>query len=457
MELNGVFPYRRKSLGIEEEDASSAVNVAVHKECTLRNISDVHTVMHSFWQTKDLSSETLSIAMHSYICRWHGDKNITTVSVADEMDCTAQAFVNTSCLQEKHRRNGSLNSVLFNETSTLILKKTSGSQAPGSSGNGVSYACPNSTVRVDYVFVSADTMNTFETTVNHVNPSMHFEHPVLLTTGVTVVSGQCEPTIHVVGRAALLYGASSEWKSDEFSTMPRIDRYHLFAAAVSSSIFTPETLRPHMPEGERKVSCLIRVVRTASSILVDWRCSVLLYAMVVACFILVAAAVLRCVYCDERWSIGSLHWALSKFSQQAISPTGATAGEFSQRAVSPTSETAGDGCCETWNNPNRMESSVFVDCEDQSRLGNLGSAAVDIAVIVHHGNDAATDEGAGSNATSRNAMVRCCEKIRRTLRRWTQKPENYRIMVAPRSPGRSPGSMRYGGDMQCEAASPRHF
>lgn len=291
----------------------NALSPEARSPCVERGVSSVLTLISTGVRNSVSHSTNFTTEILNTICVNHGSAPVTP-SFSDPRDaeilldsCVSRgdASLNISCTvslirASKGRRQ--IYSTLLQNVSVLIVGKTESSS---------SYACFASTIRYHYMFLSAEWMQRF--ILSDLNFGLNLS--ILIPTEVEVISGHCEETIHVLGRAALFFTMSSEWKDDEMSNVHHILRYHAYMIAVSEMHYPLDRISPYgyVPEN---TSCQVRRVVESTDLPTNWRFIMLCVALAIIVLILISGFACR-YFAGQKCEIGSTHWILFSLIAEA--------------------------------------------------------------------------------------------------------------------------------------------
>lgn len=295
-----LFPYSEEIVSTVTPENASYTDRIVRfdfRNCVANNISTVVTEMHTFWQTMDIKSSTISKAILYEMCVLHGASAKQELPLEVERQCTMnETYIDVSCMRRRYTENGyELNAITLTNVSSLIL---SGRQQ-------ASHACIDASIKVEYIFIS---FTLIQSILNLT--ATDIQRPVLIPVAFNVLSGHCETTVHVLARAAMVYSADAEWRRTlvtRFTT--RLERYHLHMIATATSIFPLDKLR-HVHVND---TCYVRRVEEVTAIHRDWRTTFL--SFVISCTLLIAVlgCGFRSLYNKQVWLVGSTEWSINQF------------------------------------------------------------------------------------------------------------------------------------------------
>lgn len=327
-----LFPYVKPST-IEGHDPSGTLFSKKKSlgECSSRHIGGPPLSMHTMWSTLDADGQQVSNMILYELCRLHGNNTVATIDRAVEDSCrsgandTIQYVFDPSCIGDQAKRmgiDGVYHTVKLENMSIQLHYNE----------RAMSFACVDSAVQVHYVFVSAEFLR-------HSGLHMsHLEMSVIVPVGATVISGHCERTLNVLGRAALLFTADSEWRKTFSSRISRVTRYHANMMAISTSLFPLDQISDRVTASSRNggnanvglngpnlgflrhrsSDCRVRIVKQATGVVIDRSFYSLVIATAVCSLLVVMAAILRLTIClsGYSWTVGSAKWALMEFAKK---------------------------------------------------------------------------------------------------------------------------------------------
>lgn len=261
--------------------------------CGRQGISSFFNCASPTLQTTHVHYLNASKALHDEKCIQHGEKSLRGVPNDTVRECIQARSINGKCLLARAPKE-LIHTFRSSRASALFLGQDIGSQA---------YACPNAIVEEKYVFIDPSFISQLG---NSATPKLK----LLVVLSARVAKGGCEPTVNVLGQAALMYTADAGWRRDELSKYDKRTLYHAYMMAVSSSQFPLNHV-----EGKESAtingSCYIKPVTGVTEIAWDWRLFLLVSGLVCSILIIAAGAVFRLIYTGESWEVGSAHWSLS--------------------------------------------------------------------------------------------------------------------------------------------------
>lgn len=330
------FPYESPNIhNGSDPSVIASPNHTSPNECTKRHIGGPPIKLHTMWRTLVADGEQVSNMIQYELCRLHGDKPVATIQQAVEESCGSPVEVTTpydsehkldpSCIRDHALRIG-----VPGVYHTTLLQNMS---VQFHFNNGTtSFACLDAVVQVHYVFVSSEFLRH---SGFHAHSS---EMPVIVPFGAAVIRGHCERTLNVLGRAALLFSADSEWRNTFSSSIGRVPRYHANMMAVSSSLFpldqmSEDTRGSNRSENSGTVhlngpnlafarygnsKCRVRIVKQATGILIDGSFHSLTAATMVCSLLVLTAMILRLTawISGHSWTVGSAKWALTEIAKR---------------------------------------------------------------------------------------------------------------------------------------------
>lgn len=297
-----LFPLRKGSIGLDTRHVGTVVEGT--GECSKRGISAYFMGMNAEYETMRIQSRNMSFAVHETLCKSHsgGVKPIPTNRLQACIRGAMEADVH--CIRESATPADTYSVRLSDMAALYISDKI----------DGASYACVETTVQIEYVFITAQQATNLilrknSTTTNEQQNLPRF--PVLIPTSVRSISGSCERTIAPVAQAALLYSIEQEWWDLEFAPINRQIRFHAYMMAVADSLFPMPTL-PEPESSFNEATCFIRP--TYEVTLIPWSWATLLLVMLIS--IVTAAAVsafiFRALFRGESWLVGSAKWSIAR-------------------------------------------------------------------------------------------------------------------------------------------------
>lgn len=318
-----IIPYWLKPIqrSVQTRDQGLIPDPDGANECLSRSISPDWYEMNTEWTTTMLSGHGLSRTLYYEMCRLHGDRLIATLPLDVEKSCeqnfdvSGEPFdnddhhLNPACLLEKTELYPNVaHSVKLSNVSVIIVNKKS-----------QSFVCVDADISVDYVFVSMDILR-------YLKYESQFQTPALVMAKISVISGHCERTVHVIGRAALLYSAEAEWRDTYMAQLNRVERYHAFVIAVSTSIFPLDQLQNSVYPYEQnpadaaendkllKKECMVRPVTRATKIPKGGAFIFLITVTAVSSFVIILAFLIRVlVFCrGHDWTVGTTQWSFNQ-------------------------------------------------------------------------------------------------------------------------------------------------
>lgn len=261
--------------------------------CGDRGISHFFTSGTPTLQTTYLHYLNASRTLHDRICMQHGNKSVRTVSDNTVNACISGQTINGACLL-----NRAPEELIHTYRATNVSALFTGRDVKAQS-----YACPNVMVEQKYVFISP-------LFISKLNKRTEASLNVLVVLSASPIEGICEPTVNVLGQAALLYTADAWWREDTLSKYDKQTLYHAYMMAVSSSQFPLN----HVAGTESATvngSCYVRPVTAVTEIALDWRLFLLMSGIACSFLVITVGIVFRLIYTGESWKVGSAHWSLS--------------------------------------------------------------------------------------------------------------------------------------------------
>ncbi|CDF35218.1 unnamed protein product [Chondrus crispus] len=261
--------------------------------CGRRGISGFFNCASPTLQTTHVHYLNVSKALHDEKCVQHGEKSVRAVPKDTVSVCIQARSINGKCLLARAPKE-LIHIYRSSRASALFLGQDIRSQA---------YACPDVIVEEKYIFIDPSF-------ISKLSNSSTTRLKLLVVLSARVAEGSCEPTVNVLGQAALMYTADAGWRRDELSKYDKQILYHAYMMAVSSSQFPLNRV-----EGKESAtingSCYIKPVAGVTEIAWDWRLFLLVSGLVCSVLIITASAVFRLIYTGESWAVGSAHWSLS--------------------------------------------------------------------------------------------------------------------------------------------------
>lgn len=278
-----------------------------------RGISPVLIYISSSPQNSVAYSINFTTEVLNTVCRSHGSqpvvRSFTSTEDAqllfDSCVTPEDASLNVSCavsLLPPLRSQRYVYSSVLQNVSILLVGKTEYSP---------SYVCLGSTVRYHYMFMDAEWIQKF--IITDLNFALNLS--ILLPTKVEVISGHCEQTVHVLGRIALLFTMSSEWKEDAMSKIDHVLRYHAYTMAASASCYRMDRANPY-GSIKKNSTCQVRKVLEATEIPADWRSFTLCVGLGLFIILVFSGCVFRCLAARD-WHVGSRTWMFRKLISEA--------------------------------------------------------------------------------------------------------------------------------------------
>lgn len=280
--------------------------------CVERGISPVITPISISAQNSVASSGNFTSEILSTICRLHGSGPV----ISSFNSPTASEKLVQKCV---HRKSLSLNvscaisltetvrevytySVDLEDMSVLIVGKRKHSP---------SYVCLISNIPYHYIFMNATWLQQYVI----VRLDFALNLPILVPTKIEVISGHCEETVHVLGRSALLYTMTSEWKEDSMSRVEQISRYHAFMMSVSGSTYAMDKINPY-GKGEQRRPCGVRRVFEVTDVPTNWRYVILCLGIGMSIVLMALGFSFRCL-AGSNWEVGSTNWTIHRLINKA--------------------------------------------------------------------------------------------------------------------------------------------
>lgn len=270
--------------------------------CGSKGISTYLAGLRHGWITLHANAHNVSVSVMESVCRQHLGPVIPIPSdLAERCSNLKVKELDLSCVYTQTSKEN-IHSAAIGDTSAIFI---------GESSADPSYACLNASIRIDYVFLPAMMFTKMA-------PPILVTMPVLVPLRVAATSGYCERTVHVLGRAALVYSANAEWLNSELSELDRRSRYHAFMIAVSSSQFPLANIHSSLPRSsvgdyaESDTPCLLRGVSDVTLVPWDWCLWLLILGVSVACITMIVGLALRLIFAGESWKVGSAQWSLTR-------------------------------------------------------------------------------------------------------------------------------------------------
>lgn len=339
-----IFPYwspelisaQRSAVAIRDGNVSAFDVTPNHpsSQCRSRNINGPSLNMHTVWRSALADGKDLSNMIYYELCRLHGNKAVVTIPLSAEISCSQDATVfeqydsgyifDPTCIRDSATRMG-----IDGVSHTALLENIS---VQFHYDNGTrSFACLDAAVEVSYVFVSGAFVRRSGAETQDISAS------TIVPVSVAVLSGHCERTLNVLGRAALLFSADAEWRNPNISTKCRKVRYHGNMMSVTTSLFPLDEIKqdisgskkirkgidditddPYFPDvRSARSQCHVRVVRQATEIMIDASFISLVIAAVVCALLVITGIGLRLtVWANGHlWQVGSAKWALEEIER----------------------------------------------------------------------------------------------------------------------------------------------
>lgn len=302
-EMVEIFPHSKDMIlnipihvdsDIEEIEADSTIA----SECTAKNLSGITTYLRATWMSSSTRSESLATSVINALCSLHDSKSQVILTLTDITECIFKPHMDlrVDCLRKKGLLKSALQTARLTDVSALFVKKTRQES---------SFVCLSAELEVEYVLVTGEVITEFQ---NYIAP----RNPILIPTKVSAISGHCEKTIHVSGRAALIYTIEAEWRKTYLAAVDRVARYHALMTAVSDSQFPLSHL--DRKASDEKKPCALRPVSVAAQFPHGARITMLYTAVGVAAILMILGIILRWLFRGRSWVVGSAHWSLQQFA-----------------------------------------------------------------------------------------------------------------------------------------------
>lgn len=309
-----ILPYDKSRIGpLADPVVTNAIFSDAVSPCVERGISPVITSISIAAQNSVASSGNFTTEILNTICRLHGSKSVTTSfnspdASAELLDaCVRQKSLslNVSCavsIAETSLGKASMYNVDLEDMSVLLV---------GKNKDSASYVCLRSKLRYHYMFMNATWMQQYII----VRLDFGLNLPILVPTKIEVLSGHCEETIHLLGRAALLFTMSSEWKENKMSRLDHISRYHAFMMTISGSNYAMDKIDPY-GEGKENNGCRVRRVIEATNVPTNWRYVIFCVGVVISIVLMVLGCIFRSL-AGPNWEVGSTKWMIHRLINKA--------------------------------------------------------------------------------------------------------------------------------------------
>lgn len=295
-----IIPYSRRGIGLALPRLGPEYEG--QGPCGAKGISTYLPGLRHGWITVSASAHNVSVSVLESVCEQHSAP-VRPISFDLAESCTdfKSKALDLSCVYIQTSEDD-VYSATIHDTSAIFV---------GKSGTDPSYACLNASVRIDYVFLPPSMFTKM-------TPPVAVTMPVLVPVQVAAVSGYCERTVHILGRAALVYSADAEWLHSELYGLDRRTRYHAFMIAVSSSQFPLANIRNSpsemfsavTPEGYEP--CLLRGVNEVTLVPWNWCLWLLIFGVSMAGAVMIVGLTLRMLFSGESWRVGSAQWSLTR-------------------------------------------------------------------------------------------------------------------------------------------------
>lgn len=315
-------------------------------ECSRGKILTEPMVL-SKWEVNGVTSFSMDAHRRSTLCARHGNRPVRTLYNISHCYRPAMepnnpdeiTMVNVSCLAAAARSHESREmplTAIFSDVTALIVPHVSSEP---------SYACPNATVRYHYVFVPAlqirvqdvdiDTVAS-STKSKWVMPEEMLGWSQMYITRLDVISGTCEPTVHVLGQQALLWSAWSEWEGSKFSSLDRLTRFHALTIQLAPVLLSSEMIRwktlaargtnapSNAPASEADASlgsgrgadlsvtdrsCRLRKLETVTIVPLDWAFVWLMVSMSACGVVIVLGIGCVLLFGGRVWKVATWRWS----------------------------------------------------------------------------------------------------------------------------------------------------
>lgn len=295
-----IIPYSTKGIG------SAVPRLGPDYEgqgpCGAKGISTYLAGLRHGWITLYANAHNVSVSVMESVCEQHlAPVAPISFDLADRCSNLKSKEIDLSCIYTQTSQDD-VYSAVIRDTSAIFV---------GKSSLDPSFACLNASIRIDYLFLPAKIFT-------QMSPPIAVTMPVLVPVKVAAVSGYCERTVHVLGRAALVYSADAEWLHSELRELDRRTRYHAFMIAVSSSQFPLANILNSLPEASvssaAKIDepCLLRGVSEVTLVPWNWCLWLLILGVSVSCIFMVVGLALRLFFAGESWRVGSAQWSLTR-------------------------------------------------------------------------------------------------------------------------------------------------
>lgn len=293
-----IIPYNRQGIGLPVY--RQGPRSEGQGPCGMKGISTYMVGLTHGWMTAYANSRNISTFVMETICEQHSTV-VTPIAVnlTDRCANYDMNILDVACIYDGLPPN-LIRSAVIHDTAAIFV---------GKEAIDPSYACINASIRIDYTLISPDLFAKM-------TPPTILTMPVLIPLHLAVQRGYCERTVHVLGRAALVYSADAEWLDTRLRKLNRRMRYHAYMVTVASAQFpltqVNESLTGFSATPETNEPCLLKGINDVTLVPWNWCLWLLILGVSATAIVTVLGITMRLVFAGETWRVGSAQWSLSR-------------------------------------------------------------------------------------------------------------------------------------------------